>query len=40
LAMAQPSPRSLSVYAPFLCCDSAECADVPLTITPVSIKTK
>jgi hypothetical protein len=35
-AMARPWPHSLSVYAPFRCCDFGQC-DVPHTITPVSI---
>jgi hypothetical protein len=38
-ALAQPWPHSLFVYAPFRCCDFGTC-DVPLTITPVTIKTK
>jgi hypothetical protein len=38
-ALALPWPHSLSVYAPFRCCDFGQC-DVPLSITPVTIKSK
>lgn len=37
--LAQPWPHSVSVYAPFRCCDTGQC-DVPFLVTPATIEAK